>query len=118
MSDVPALEKHACPACGAQAEWNPTKQKLVCPFCGTESAYAIDRDAGKVGEKDLAGALRERGFIYRDYYMVNWDPGTQSAISDLEVVSREVEDTMYSIAYPIEGSDEALTVADRHTTSG
>ena len=34
-----ALEKHACPACGAQAEWNPGKQKLVCPFCGTESPY-------------------------------------------------------------------------------
>jgi predicted RNA-binding Zn-ribbon protein involved in translation (DUF1610 family) len=59
VADVPALEKHACPACGAQAEWNPTKQKLVCPFCGTESPYAIDRDAGKVAEKDLAGALRD-----------------------------------------------------------
>jgi predicted RNA-binding Zn-ribbon protein involved in translation (DUF1610 family) len=59
LADVPALEKHACPACGAQAEWNPTKQKLVCPFCGTESPYVIDRDAGKVGEKDLASALGE-----------------------------------------------------------
>jgi len=26
---IPALEKHACPACGAQAEWNPTTQKLA-----------------------------------------------------------------------------------------
>ena len=57
--DVSALEKHACPACGAQAEWNPTKQKLVCPFCGTESAYAIDRDAGKVAERDLSSGLRD-----------------------------------------------------------
>lgn len=56
--DVSALEKHACPACGAQAEWNPTKQKLVCPFCGTESPYAIDRDVGKVAERDLVGGLR------------------------------------------------------------
>ena len=31
----------------------------MCPFCGTESPYVIDRAAGKVGEKDLAGALRE-----------------------------------------------------------
>jgi len=30
----------------------------VCPFCGTESAYVIDRDTGKVAEKDLAAALR------------------------------------------------------------
>ena len=43
-NEVSALQKHACPACGAQAEWNPSKQKLVCPFCGTESPYSIDRD--------------------------------------------------------------------------
>ena len=42
--EISALDKHACPACGAQAEWNPTKQKLVCPFCGTESPYQFDRD--------------------------------------------------------------------------
>ena len=60
MSDqIAALQKHACPACGAQAEWNPGKQKLVCPFCGTESPYAIDRETGKVVELDLVTALRE-----------------------------------------------------------
>ena len=57
--EVSALQKHACPACGAQAEWNPTKQKLVCPFCGNESPYAIDRESGKVAERDLAGGLRD-----------------------------------------------------------
>jgi hypothetical protein len=65
--EISALEKHACPACGAQAEWNPSKQKLVCPFCGTESPYAIDRETGKVVESDLVAALRampeeERGW--------------------------------------------------------
>src|SRR5262245_23190039 len=58
-SEISALEKHACPACGAQAEWNPSKQKLVCPFCGTESPYRIDRETGKVMEVDLVTALRE-----------------------------------------------------------
>ena len=43
VHEIAALDKHACPACGAQAEWNPAKQKLVCPFCGTESPYQIDR---------------------------------------------------------------------------
>ena len=33
-------------------------------------------------------ALYEKGLIYRDNYMVNWDPGTRSAISDLEVEQR------------------------------
>jgi valyl-tRNA synthetase len=56
-------------------------------------------------------ALYDKGLIYRDYYMVNWDPGSHSAISDLEVESREVTDTLYSIDYPVEGSERALTVA-------
>ncbi len=56
-------------------------------------------------------ALYEKGYIYRDNYMVNWDPGTHSAISDLEVVNRDVTDTLYSIDYPLEGSDRVLTVA-------
>ena len=53
-----ALEKHPCPACGAQAEWNPGKQKLVCPFCGTESPYQIS-STGQIEELDLVRALRE-----------------------------------------------------------
>jgi valyl-tRNA synthetase len=56
--------------------------------------------------------LYEKGFIYRDNYMVNWDPGTQSAISDLEVEDREVTDTLYYIEYPLEegGSVTVATV--------
>jgi valyl-tRNA synthetase len=56
-------------------------------------------------------ALYEKGYVYRDNYMVNWDPGTRSAISDLEVVNGEVTDTLYAIDYPIEGRDAVLTVA-------
>jgi valyl-tRNA synthetase len=55
--------------------------------------------------------LYDKGYVYRDNYMVNWDPGSHSAISDLEVENREVEDTLYSIDYPVEGSDRVLTVA-------
>ncbi len=55
--------------------------------------------------------LYDKGYIYRDNYMVNWDPGSHSAISDLEVENKEVEDTLYSIDYPVEGSDRVLTVA-------
>jgi valyl-tRNA synthetase len=55
--------------------------------------------------------LYDKGYIYRDHYMVNWDPGSHSAISDLEVENREVEDTLYSIDYPVEGAERVLTVA-------
>ena len=56
-------------------------------------------------------ALFDKGYIYRDNYMVNWDPGSRSAISDLEVENREVTDTLYEIDYPVEGSDGVITVA-------
>ncbi|MDQ3720098.1 MAG: valine--tRNA ligase, partial [Actinomycetota bacterium] len=55
--------------------------------------------------------LYEKGLVYRDDYMVNWDPGTGSAISDLEVEQRWVEDTLYSIDYPLESGAGSVTVA-------
>jgi len=59
MPDIAALEKHACAACGAQAEWNPSKQLLVCPFCGTSTPFTLDKESGTLVENDLAKALRE-----------------------------------------------------------
>jgi valyl-tRNA synthetase len=56
-------------------------------------------------------ALYEKGYIYRDRYMVNWDPGSLSAISDLEVEEREVTDTLYYIDYPLASGSGAITVA-------
>jgi valyl-tRNA synthetase len=56
-------------------------------------------------------ALYEKGYIYRDRYLVNWDPGSRSAISDLEVEDREVSDTLYYIDYPLASGTGAITVA-------
>jgi len=50
-------------------------------------------------------ALYDKGYIYRDNYMVNWDPGSRTAISDLEVEHRDVEDTLYHIDYPLESGE-------------
>jgi valyl-tRNA synthetase len=55
--------------------------------------------------------LYEKGWIYRDNYMVNWDPGSRSAISDLEVEQREVTDTLYYVDYPLESGHGSVTVA-------
>ena len=55
--------------------------------------------------------LYEKGWIYRDNYMVNWDPGSHSAISDLEVEEREVTDTLFHVAYPLAGGDGEVVVA-------
>ena len=55
--------------------------------------------------------LYDKGLIYRDHYLVNWDPGSRSAISDLEVEDREVTDTLFHIAYPLEDGDGEIVVA-------
>ncbi len=59
MAEISALQKFTCPACGAQAEWHPARQRLICPFCGTESPYQADPATGAIVEIDLVTALRE-----------------------------------------------------------
>ncbi|MDQ3739687.1 MAG: valine--tRNA ligase [Actinomycetota bacterium] len=56
--------------------------------------------------------LYRKDLIYRDHYLVNWDPGLGTAVSDLEVEEREVQDTLYSIAY----SDEIVVATVRPET--
>ncbi|HZL54287.1 MAG TPA: valine--tRNA ligase [Solirubrobacteraceae bacterium] len=61
--------------------------------------------------------LHAQGYIHRDFYMVNWDPGSGSAISDLEVEAREQTDTLYSIAYPLaDGTGEIVVATVRPET--
>ncbi len=55
--------------------------------------------------------LYERGLIKRDNYLVNWDPGSGSAISDLEVEEREQTDTLYNIAYPLADAGGEIVIA-------
>ena len=56
--------------------------------------------------------LYKAGLIYKDLRLVNWDPKMLTAISDLEVESREVRGSLWYFKYPIEGSpDEYIVVA-------
>jgi valyl-tRNA synthetase len=56
-------------------------------------------------------ALHREGLIYRDKRLVNWDPRLHTAVSDLEVESRETKGSLWYVKYPIEGSDRFITVA-------
>jgi len=55
--------------------------------------------------------LYREGLIYRGYRMVNWDPASKSAISDEEVIYREVKGSLWYFKYPVKDSDEFLIVA-------
>jgi hypothetical protein len=58
MESAIAQQKFECPACGADAHWNPAKQALVCAYCGTTSPAEIRAD-GEILEHDLVRALRK-----------------------------------------------------------
>jgi valyl-tRNA synthetase len=51
--------------------------------------------------KEVFVRLYDEGLIYRGEYMVNWSPGLQTAISDLEVEMKQVKGKLYHIAYPV-----------------
>jgi valyl-tRNA synthetase len=49
--------------------------------------------------------LYEKGLIYRGEYLINWSPGLQTAVSDLEVEYQEEEGLLYYFKYPIAGAE-------------
>ena len=57
---VAARVEYHCPACGAEAHWNPGRRALVCAYCGTESPATLETRGTEtvVVEHDLAAALR------------------------------------------------------------
>lgn len=61
--------------------------------------------------------LYRRGLIYRDKRLVNWDPKFQTAISDLEVESRELAGHFWHLRYPLaDGSDHLVVATTRPET--
>ncbi len=55
--------------------------------------------------------LFEKGLIYRGVRMVNWDPRALTAVSDEEVIYREVRSKLYYIRYQVEGEADFITIA-------
>jgi len=72
--------------------------------------FTMDEGLSKAVLEVFVGLYRQ-GLIYKDNRLVNWDPKMLTAISDLEVESREVKGHLWYFKYPIEGSDEHIVVA-------
>ena len=66
--------------------------------------------------REVFCALHEEGLIYQDKRLVNWDPALQTAISDLEVESREMKGHLWHIRYPVEGGGEIVVATTRPET--
>ena len=69
-------------------------------------------------EEDLSEAVKKvfidlysKGHIYRGVRMVNWDPEAQTALSDEEVIHKEVNSKLYYLDYPLVEGDGHITIA-------
>jgi valyl-tRNA synthetase len=60
--------------------------------------------------------LYEQGLIYRGPRLVNWSPGLQTAVSDLEVERKEEQGKLYYFKYPLEGGDYIPVATTRPET--
>src|SRR5690625_691251 len=55
--------------------------------------------------------LYEEGLIYRGEYIINWDPSTKTALSDIEVIYDEVKGALYHMKYPLKDASGHIEVA-------
>jgi valyl-tRNA synthetase len=60
--------------------------------------------------------LHKKGLIYKDKRLVNWDPKLKTAISDLEVVAKEVKSHLWHFRYPVEGGGHIVVATTRPET--
>jgi valyl-tRNA synthetase len=88
-------------------------KKLGCSLDWSRTSFTMDEDYYKAVIKvfiDLYG----KGLIYRGKRMVNWDPVSQTALSDEEVIFKDVDSKLYYVTYKFvnaDNSDEGITVA-------
>ncbi|NHJ00018.1 valine--tRNA ligase [Lactococcus garvieae] len=95
-----------------------------------EYASTIKEQWGKMGisvdynrerftlDEGLSAAVRKvfvqlykKGWIYRGEFIINWDPKAMTALSDIEVIHKDVEGAFYHITYPLADGSGALEVA-------
>jgi valyl-tRNA synthetase len=85
-------------------------KKLGCSCDWSRNAFTMDENLSKSVIKVFVD-LYNKDLIYKDKKLVNWDTVLKTAISDLEVDQREVNSKIYYIKYPIDGTDEFITIA-------
>ena len=72
--------------------------------------FTMDESLSKAVRKVFVDLYNE-GLIYRGKRLVNWDPVLLTAVSDLEVISKEENGFLWHIKYQVADSDESLVVA-------
>lgn len=84
--------------------------KLGLSLDYTKERFTLDEGLSDA-VKHVFVTLYNKGFIYRGERIINWDPKAMTALSNEEVIYKDVEGAFYHIKYMIEDSDEYLEVA-------
>ena len=85
-------------------------KKLGCSCDWTRTRFTMDDDLSKSVIKVFVD-LYNKKLIYKDKKLVNWDTSLQTAISDLEVIQKEMNSNLYYIDYSVTNSSEKITIA-------
>ena len=85
-------------------------KKLGCSCDWSRNAFTMDENLSQSVIK-VFEELYKKKLIYKSTKLVNWDTVLKTAISDLEVDQREVNSKLYHIKYPVNGTNEFITIA-------
>ena len=85
-------------------------KKLGCSCDWKRQKFTMDDDYSRSVIKAFVH-LYNKGFIYKGHRLVNWCPSSQSAISDEEVIHKEISGKLWYFKYPIEKDKSFLVVA-------
>ena len=85
-------------------------RRLGCSMDWANERFTMDEGFSKAVLKVFVD-LYDQGLLYRDKRLVNWDPGLGTAISDLEVETREVQGKFWHLRYPLEDGSGHIEVA-------
>ena len=84
--------------------------KLGLALDYSRERFTLDEGLSKAVKKVFVD-LYNKGLIYRGYRIINWDPEAQTALSNEEVIYKDVKGYFYHLKYIIEGTDKYLDVA-------
>ncbi|MGY4396181.1 valyl-tRNA synthetase [Sphingomonas sp. UYAg733] len=85
-------------------------RRLGCSMDWANERFTMDEGFSKAVLKVFVD-LHNEGLLYRDKRLVNWDPGLGTAISDLEVETREINGQFWHLRYPLEDGSGSISVA-------
>ena len=85
-------------------------KQLGCSCDWDRTKFTMDPDMSASVIRSFVD-LYNKGYIYRGYRMVNWDPEAKTTLSDEEVIYEERQGKLYYLKYQIEGSNEFVTIA-------